>query len=121
MKNRAAGYSLFEVLIAFSIMALVLAVLVPGQARLMGRVKDIDERALAKDYALSRLALLSVSLPLRVAETSDRYRDWQIAQRVTDHSFDKADMKGLYVEIIITNAADVELARAGKLVVHHDE
>ena len=39
MRQSRAGYSLFEVLIAFAILAMVLSVLIPGQARYLIRLR----------------------------------------------------------------------------------
>ncbi|WP_339691991.1 prepilin-type N-terminal cleavage/methylation domain-containing protein [Celeribacter baekdonensis] len=51
--SKRAGYSLFEVLIAFAIMTMVLSALIPGQATLLRRSQDAADRVLAMDYAIS--------------------------------------------------------------------
>ena len=58
--NRRSGYSIIEVLIAFAVMSMPLAVLLPGQTRLLGRAGTAAERALAHDYALSRRDMVGV-------------------------------------------------------------
>lgn len=78
--NRRAGYSILEVLIAFAVMSMTLAVLLPGQTQLLGRAATASERALAHDYALSRLEVAHV---LGSADPIDRYDTWQIRQEVT--------------------------------------
>lgn len=52
------GYSVFEVLVAFAIMAMVLSALLPGQTRWLVRASDADDVLLAEDVGRSRLALL---------------------------------------------------------------
>ena len=81
------GYSLFEVLIAFTIMTIVLAALIPGQARLMTRANDADTRLLAYDYALSHMASLGISRPIANGVVQSSYRDWIVVtstQRSSD-------------------------------------
>ncbi len=55
--SRKTGYSLFEVLIAFAIMSIVLVTLIPGQATLQGRTETTTEEVLAHELALSVLDL----------------------------------------------------------------
>ncbi len=81
--SRRSGYSLFEVLIAFVIMTLILSALIPGQARLLGRAIAQEERMLAQDYALSRLALLDLEKPLTVRTSDETYRDWSVNTNIT--------------------------------------
>lgn len=78
-----AGYSLFEVLIAFAVMSLVLAVLIPGQARQLAQVKQSESRLLAQEYALSRLAEMGVSQPVSIGTRRETYGDWTIDWDVT--------------------------------------
>lgn len=75
--NKRAGYSLFEVLIAFAVMAMVLVVLVPGQAKLLARASDTDDRALAFDLALSHMARLGISEPLAFGGTTSQHGRWE--------------------------------------------
>jgi prepilin-type N-terminal cleavage/methylation domain-containing protein len=94
------GFSLFEVLIAFTIMSMVLVALIPGQARLLGRATEADQRALAFDYALSRALELGVTEPLRIGSEIEQYREWDITlntmlvERVT-----QGDIVETHVEI----------------------
>ena len=73
-----AGYSLFEVLIAFAIMTMVLSVMLPGQAQLVKRAKEQDQLLLAHDYALSRLAHIGISEPIDLGRWEETYRDWEV-------------------------------------------
>jgi len=82
MRQSRAGYSLFEVLIAFAILAMVLSVLIPGQARYLTRTKSSQERVLAADYAQSVLERSGISDPLDSPEDSFTYRTWQVTRRV---------------------------------------
>lgn len=81
MRGRA-GYSLFEVLIAFAIMSLVLSALLPGQTRLLERVQSADEQVLATDYAISLADLAVVTPPTQWRNATYDYRDWQVEQLV---------------------------------------
>lgn len=83
MTNRRQGYSLFEVLVAFTVMALVLAVLLPGQARLFRRSIDGTEALLAADYAASRLDRIGIDLPLAPAHREIPYRGWRVREEIT--------------------------------------
>ncbi|MEL7092176.1 MAG: hypothetical protein AAFN94_10630 [Pseudomonadota bacterium] len=77
--NARSGYSIFEVLVAFAVMSMTLAVLVPGQTDLLGRSKDATEQALAQDLALSRLETVRV---LGVSASEEPYRDWRITTTI---------------------------------------
>jgi len=96
MKSRR-GYSLFEVLIAFTIMTIVLAALLPGQARLMTRANDADTRLLAFDYALSHMASLGISTPITDGVVQSSYRDW-IVVTSTQRSSDRKSNITITVE-----------------------
>ena len=82
MSNPKQGFSLFEVLIAFAIMTMVLAVLLPGQTRFLERLDPAEERVLALDYAisLSEVAMLDINEPLQ--NPAFIYRDWLVAQSI---------------------------------------
>ncbi|WP_415400590.1 type IV pilus modification PilV family protein [Tateyamaria sp. SN3-11] len=79
--NRRSGYSIIEVLIAFAVMSMTLAVLLPGQTRLLGRAGDAAERALAQDYALSRLDLVRV---LGAEAPASSYGNWRVSEDVAE-------------------------------------
>lgn len=82
--NRKAGYTLFEVLVAFAIMALVLAVLLPRQTLLLQRTVGLQDRAMAQELALSELARLGGELPVRAGSETDAYGPWQIRRTVVE-------------------------------------
>lgn len=88
--RRSAGYSLFEVMIAFAILSLVLSILVPGQTKLLSRATQVDQQLLALDFAYSRLDKLRVIAPLSLGQTTYEYRDWRIHQTVS-RSLDLTD------------------------------
>lgn len=77
-----SGYSVFEVLIAFIIMAMVLAVLIPGQARMLLRASETDATVLAQDLAISRMAHFGVSRPVEIGEATSVHGDWQVVENV---------------------------------------
>lgn len=83
MKLNRAGYSLFEVLIAFAILTTVLAALIPGQARLFSRVTKQEDGFLAQDYAYSRMAQIGVESLLTEGFQIATYRNWQITEDIT--------------------------------------
>ena len=88
MNQKRAGYSLFEVLIAFAILTIVLSALIPGQARLMSRISQQDDIFLAQDYAYSRLARIGIVTPLEQGQFQDRYRDWVITEKISETQLD---------------------------------
>ena len=79
--NSRSGYSILEVLIAFAVMSMTLAVLLPGQTQLLGRAGTASERALAHDLALSRLEAVP---HLGIGPATEPYEDWRIEQVVED-------------------------------------
>lgn len=83
MKVNQAGYSVFEVLIAFVIMAMVLTALIPGQARLLLRASEANGAVLAQDLAASRMAHWGMSTPLEVGETLTVHGEWDVIETIT--------------------------------------
>ncbi|WP_120634201.1 Tfp pilus assembly protein FimT/FimU [Ruegeria sp. EL01] len=84
MSSRA-GYSLFEVLIAFAVMTMVLSVVLPRQAELLERSASSAKRILAADIAYSRMSELGVSRPLEFGESTERHGEWVVRQRISPH------------------------------------
>ena len=82
MKDQA-GFSVFEVLVAFTIMALVLSALLPGLARLLARATSGEDAVLAHDLALSRLATLAVEEPLVAGQSTTEHGTWQSIEIIT--------------------------------------
>ena len=74
--NARSGYSLFEVLVAFAVMAVVLAVLLPGQLAMIQRTDLSAKRALAQEYALSRLEIARVTENWPTGR--ETYRRWTL-------------------------------------------
>ncbi len=94
--NRRSGYSILEVLVAFAVMSLTLAVLVPGQTTLLARASGAAEQTLAYDLALSRLEeerVLGRWQPLEI------YREWRIDTEVRD----AANARTVTVSVIAGN------------------
>lgn len=73
--SKSAGYSLLEVLVAFAIMMLVLSVLLPAQTNLASSSAVRQERQMAHEYALSKMASLGITAPLRTGEVTGTYQD----------------------------------------------
>lgn len=81
--NRKAGYSLFEVLVAFAIMAMVLTVLLPRQTLLLQRSVGLQDRAMARELALSDLARLGTELPLQPGLQDLAYGEWTLRRNIS--------------------------------------
>lgn len=79
MSSRS-GFSLFEVLIAFAILSLVLVALIPGQAQHLARAAQADQQTLAFDFALSKSAELGITAPLVIEQRETNYRNWIVYQ-----------------------------------------
>ncbi|MFZ5963023.1 prepilin-type N-terminal cleavage/methylation domain-containing protein [Thalassococcus sp. BH17M4-6] len=109
--SRRAGYSLFEVLIAFAIMSMVLAVLLPRQTDLLTRAQNIDARLEAQDLALSHLALLGLDVPLEEGAYSEAQGDWTLHRDVTPVTLPDVDVPIVEVTITVHSERGQTLAR----------
>ncbi len=109
--TRQSGYSVFEVLVAFAIMALVLSALLPGQGRLLARATSGDNAVLAHDFALSRLAVLTVAEPLTPGTTTTDDGKWRAIQTVIVADTTE-DTTTYDVIVIVQDENGRELARA---------
>ena len=78
-----AGYSVIEVLVAFAIMALTLAVLLPGQANLGARAAIAHEETLAYDFALSRIEHYRARYSTPIGERNSNAGTWTSREVVT--------------------------------------
>lgn len=114
MSSRA-GYSLFEVLIAFAILTTVLSALIPGQARLLARVTEQDNKFLAQDYAYSRMAQIGITDRMETGHKMDSYRTWNIAEEISQITLDDSDIELLKVIIEVQSASGAILARVESL------
>lgn len=121
MSHKRAGYSLFEVLVAFAIMTMVLGVLLPRQAQMLGRTTQIEERLVAQDFAMSRMALLGVVKPYVVGSTSDSYREWTVVQEIEPTTLAGTEIEVLNVTVTIQNNRDVVLAIVETQVVNVEQ
>jgi hypothetical protein len=65
-------------------MAMVLAVLIPGQTTLLRRASTASDLLLATDLAASRLARLGTETALEPGRRDFSYRDWRIIEMVAD-------------------------------------
>ena len=108
--TRRAGYTLFEVLLAFAIMSMILAVLLPRQAELQARLRAVDDRALALDYALSRTALLGVVDPVQPGVRTTGYRGWTVEERIEPLAPDGTSVALARVTVAVTDARGRPLA-----------
>lgn len=111
MNANRAGYSLFEVLIAFAIMSMMLAVLIPGQARVFARSADADTRFLATDYALSVLEEIGVSQPLQIGEVQQTFDDWRVLITANETTLsDDTQMPVQHITVQILSSGGQSLA-----------
>lgn len=109
--NRAAGYSVFDVLVAFAIMSLVLAALLPGQAKLLSRASETDNVLLAQDFALSRLAELRALEPVP-GQAAQMFGEWTLTERITRKMSNTTLGVDVFdVTIVVSDASGAELAR----------
>lgn len=113
--TKRAGYSLFEVLIAFVIMTMVLAALIPGQARLLGSAGVQEERLLAHDYALSRITQMGVTEALVPGVFQDSYRNWQINTKVATGQATVSSLETMIITVTISDAKGRTLASVESL------
>ena len=83
MRNTRRGYSLIEVLIAFAIMTVVLAALLPGQTRLLSRTGAEEQRLLALDWATSEIEALGLTSPIVSGRRTVTWNDWTMSLTIT--------------------------------------
>ncbi|WP_170328191.1 prepilin-type N-terminal cleavage/methylation domain-containing protein [Ruegeria arenilitoris] len=110
--SRRAGYSLFEVLIAFAVMTMVLSAILPHQAKFLERSSSSFRRAEAADIAYSRLSELGVSRAVSPGESSDWVEDWTLYQRIEPYSVTASDVDLAEVTVEVRNAAGGVLFQA---------
>ncbi|WP_092778469.1 hypothetical protein [Jannaschia pohangensis] len=99
-----------ETMIAFAVMAAVLAVLLPGTTTLLQRTADDADRTLALDYAASRMARLGISEPIIVGASQENYRDWTVAINVIPNAV-LPDIAAVDIVVTVSNASGASLAR----------
>lgn len=78
MRQRRRGYSLFEVLVAFAIMTMALAIILPAQSRLLQRSGTDRDKLMALDWAQSHLDLAGLTEPLRVLPKTVTLEGWTL-------------------------------------------
>lgn len=105
------GFSVFEVLVAFTIMALVLSALLPGQARLLARATNGEDAVLAHDLALSRLATLSVGAPVVAGQSTTEHGTWQSVETIaTGETIDGLTEYVITVRILAADGREIAQA-----------
>jgi type II secretory pathway pseudopilin PulG len=81
LRRARAGYSLLEVLVAFAILMMVLAAILPGKTKSLNRIVESEKAVLAQDYALSRLDRFIVAdwpTARSTATLTEVYLDWSV-------------------------------------------
>lgn len=109
--SRRDGYSLFEVLIAFAIMSMVLSVLIPRQTGLLTRARNIDARLDAQDLALSHLAQLGLDVTLETGAYIEAYDDWTLHRDVTPVTLPDVDVPIVEITVTVNSGRGQPLAR----------
>lgn len=110
--SRQAGYSLFEVLIAFAVMTMVLSAILPHQAKFLERSNSSSKRAEAADIAYSRLSELGVARAVSPGEISDTVGDWTLYQRIEPYTVTASDADLAEVTVEVRDAAGNVLFQA---------
>lgn len=110
MRHDDRGFSLFEILIAFTIMTVVLAAIIPGQARLLGRTVTEESRLLAQDYAFSLISELELEEPPEVSSEQRAYRQWTVVTDIRPVSADVFVKPVVSISVRILSLTGTELA-----------
>ena len=76
------GYTTLEVLVAFSVMLIVLATMLPGQSQLFVDRNKARLELLATDLAHSHLATFGVTEPPRAGTQTMVFENWTIVKHV---------------------------------------
>ncbi|GGX44495.1 hypothetical protein GCM10007385_10550 [Tateyamaria omphalii] len=87
MKHTRSGFSILEVLVAFVIMALVFAVLLPGQGDLLSRAQRSNDQLLATDIIRSLAAIERVPNIDASEETLALPPGWRINRTLVPNTF----------------------------------
>jgi len=127
--TRQAGFSLLEILVAFTLFAMAMGVLMQIFSRGVNGASVADHYARATMYAESRQANVGVELPLKEGVTSGKFDDgfaWEVMIRpyvdpaprdAQSLDFEKQYFAQLYeVETTVTFATDDNQPRNVKLV-----
>ncbi|SMX26039.1 hypothetical protein TRP8649_00111 [Pelagimonas phthalicica] len=109
------GYSLFEVLVAFAIMSLVLASLLPQQTDLLSRTQQVDQRFAATDAALSHLAEMGLKEPLEIGTRLVPHGDWQIEEVIQPLHISGHTGKTVQISLRVLSAHGKPLADVSEL------
>lgn len=76
--NSRSGYTLLEVLVAFAVMAGVLAVVLPGLSAQLRQAGMVQDRFLATSYSQSRLDQLGITEEMQAGRVNETYRGWDV-------------------------------------------
>ncbi|GAB5445464.1 MAG: hypothetical protein Gyms2KO_03370 [Gymnodinialimonas sp.] len=111
------GYSLLEVLIAFSLMAATLTILLPNQTILLRRSSSDVTRLLAQDYALGLVATFGGTEELEVGRSSMTYERWTVETSVEPYPEFANEPVVFEVSVTVSTRTGRELANVMSLVV----
>ena len=103
--HREKGFTLLEVLVAFVVLALALSALMPPLSTMTERSNTSHAEWRAGEFAVSKLAAIGVTAPIRPGMTSGVWADaldWQIEIRTTGAAQQGAARFGTLYEIEIT-------------------
>ena len=114
--KREGGFTLIEVVVAFVMLALVLAVSFEIFSTGMARAGDLEDRSRALALAQSRLALVGVEEPINegdlAGESEDRHFQWTVSVRRYEEAADAAKAPAS-VSAYLLYRAEVQVAWSG--------
>lgn len=118
--NSRQGYSLIEVLVAFTVMALVLATLIPAQAQFLRRATDNTDQLLAMDLALSKLSYLNVVEPISIGSTTTEQDGWVVNIEIMQADDLNTGLNLLRATAIVRDSSGKQLAEVSQLFPAHE-
>ena len=115
-ERRAGGFTLLEILIAFSILAVALVALLQAFSQGLSGLRAAEERATAAMFARSKLAEVGKSIPLEESEETGEFVDgfeWRLvitSREDTQSSLDDDTLIRLYDVSVVVERDDLALA-----------
>lgn len=115
-ERRAGGFTLLEILIAFSILAVALVALLQAFSQGLSGLRVAEERATAVMLARSKLAEVGESIPLEELEENGEFVngfEWRLAitsREDTQSSLDDDTLIRLYDVSVVVERGELALA-----------
>lgn len=116
--NRERGFTLIEVLVAFTIMSIMLLALLQGMSQGLRAIDRAGDKQLVVEHARNTLALVGVTIPLEpgVYGGEEGDHDWQVSIGPSPYALgpgaDRYPMRLLSIEVHVRdyNGAEQYLA-----------